>query len=104
MGGAQPLAVTMNGGVALCVEVDPTRIAAAPRDALPRRGRRLDLDDAIAPLRGRRKAERRALSVGLCANAADVRAARCSSWASTADIVTDQTSAHDPLSATCPPT
>ncbi len=37
MGGAQPLAVTMAGGVALCVEVDPRRIAAAPRDRIRRR-------------------------------------------------------------------
>ena len=41
MGGAQPLAITMNGGVALCVEVDPERIAPPARDPLPRRaGRR----------------------------------------------------------------
>src|SRR3982751_4510854 len=70
MGGAQPLAITMNGGVALCVEVDPQRI-----------DKRLEaryLDEAATPLHAatRRchdaKAERRALSVGLCGNAADV--------------------------------
>ena len=70
MGGAQPLAVTMNGGVALCVEVDRQRIE-----------RRLetryldeeaaDLEDAIARCEAA-KMEGRALSVGLCANAADV--------------------------------
>ena len=70
MGGAQPLAVTMNGGVALCVEVDPQRIR-----------RRLEtryLDEQVDDLAGAisrceaAKAERRPLSVGLCANAADV--------------------------------
>ena len=48
MGGAQPLAATMAGAAILCIEVDPTRIAAPARDALPRRGRRL--------ARGRRRA------------------------------------------------
>ncbi|HSJ18616.1 MAG TPA: urocanate hydratase [Solirubrobacterales bacterium] len=99
MGGAQPLAVTMNGGVALCVEVDPGRIR-----------RRLDtgfldeeaddLEDAVARCT-RAKAERRALSVGLCANAADVLPA-LRSMGFEADIVTDQTSAHDPLSGYVP--
>src|SRR5436190_17816370 len=69
MGGAQPLAITMNDGVALCVEVDPNRIR-----------RRLEtgyldeqaegLDDAVARCQAA-KGERRALSVGLRANAAD---------------------------------
>ncbi len=94
MGGAQPLAVTMNEGVALCVEVDPERIE-----------RRLetryldeqadDLDDAIARCEAR-QGERRALSVGLCANAADVLPELLRRGFD-ADIVTDQTSAHDPL-------
>jgi urocanate hydratase len=99
MGGSQPLAVTMNGGVALCVEVDPERI-----------GRRLatgfldeaadDLDDAVARC-VRAKAERRALSVGLCANAADVLPA-LQAGRFDADVVTDQTSAHDPLNGYVP--
>jgi urocanate hydratase len=94
MGGAQPLAVTMNGGVALCVEVERERIE-----------RRLhtryldeiadDLDDAVARCMAA-KAERRALSVGLQANAADVLP-QLLSMGFEADIVTDQTSAHDPL-------
>jgi urocanate hydratase len=99
MGGAQPLAVTMNGGVALCVEVDPERIR-----------RRLeggfldeeadDLEDAVARCL-RAKAERRALGVGLCANAADVLPAlRAAGFE--ADVVTDQTSAHDPLDGYVP--
>ena len=94
MGGAQPLAVTMNEGVALCVEIDPERIE-----------RRLetryldeqadDLDDAVARCE-RAKADRRGLSVGLCANAADVLPELLQRGFA-ADIVTDQTSAHDPL-------
>ncbi len=73
MGGAQPLAVTMNGGVALCIEIDRPRDRAAAGDALPRRAggrpRRRH-----RPLPCARSAERRALSVGLVANAADVAA------------------------------
>ncbi len=94
MGGAQPLAVTMNDGVALCVEVDPDRIE-----------RRLetryldeqadDLDDAVARCE-RARSERRPLSVGLCANAADVLPELLERGFE-ADVVTDQTSAHDPL-------
>lgn len=95
MGGAQPLAVTMNDGVALCVDVDAWRV-----------NRRVetryldevadDLDDAIARCR-KAKAEKRALSVGLVANAADVFP-KLLQMGFEADIVTDQTSAHDPLS------
>jgi urocanate hydratase len=99
MGGAQPLAVTMNEGVALCVEVDPERIR-----------RRLftryldeeadDLDDAVARCE-LAAAERRALSVGLRGNAAEVLPAlRERGFA--AEIVTDQTSAHDPLNGYIP--
>ena len=95
MGGAQPLAVTMNDGVALCIDVDGHRIE-----------RRLetryldevadDLDDAIDRC-DQAKAERRGVSVGLRANAADVLP-RLLELGFDADIVTDQTSAHDPLS------
>jgi urocanate hydratase len=99
MGGAQPLAVTINGGVALCIDIDPHRLQ-----------RRLDtryldavadsLDDAIARAIAARDAKE-AISIGLCANAA---------WALgelfargfPADIVTDQTSAHDPLGGYVP--
>ena len=95
MGGAQPLAVTMNGGVALCVEVDGHRIHRRLET------RYLDevadsLDDAIARC-GAAKAEGRAVSVGLLGNAADVLP-RLLDLGFDADIVTDQTSAHDPLS------
>jgi urocanate hydratase len=95
MGGAQPLAVTMNDGVALCVEVDPWRAQRRVET------RYLDVvaDDyahAIA-LCSAAKAERRALSVGLVGNAAQVLP-RLLADSFDADIVTDQTSAHDPLS------
>ena len=94
MGGAQPLAVTMNDGVALCIEVDPERI----RRRLETRyldEQADDLDDAIARCEAA-KAERRALSVGLCGNAAEV-VPELLRRGFEADVVTDQTSAHDPL-------
>ena len=99
MGGAQPLAVTMNGGVALCVEVDPSRIERRLET------RYLDtsagsLDEALA-LADDALRERRPLSIGLLGNAADVypemvRRGRVP------DMVTDQTSAHDPLNGYVP--
>jgi urocanate hydratase len=99
MGGAQPLAVTMNGGVALCVEVDPARIEKRIEtrylDEVA-----ADLDDAVARCRAA-KAERRAVSIGLCANAADVLT-RLFRSGFEADVVTDQTSAHDPLNGYVP--
>ena len=99
MGGAQPLAVTMNDGVVLCVEVDPHRIQRRLET------RYLDeqasgLEDAIARCRAA-AAERRALSVGLEGNAAEVFSALLESGFE-ADIVTDQTSAHDPLGGYVP--
>jgi urocanate hydratase len=95
MGGAQPLAVTMNDGVALCIDVDAWRVNRRVET------RYLDevadsLEDAIARCRAA-KAERRGLSVGLVANAADVFP-KLLQMGFDADIVTDQTSAHDPLS------
>jgi urocanate hydratase len=99
MGGAQPLAITMNDGVALCVEVDQHRIERRLET------RYLDeqadsLEDAVARSRAARDA-RRPLSVGLCANAADVLPELLGSGFE-ADIVTDQTSAHDPLNGYVP--
>jgi len=99
MGGAQPLAITMNDGVALCVEVDPHRISRRLET------RYLDeeassLDDAIERCRAAAR-DRRALSVGLCANAADVIPELLRAGFE-ADIVTDQTSAHDPLNGYVP--
>ena len=101
MGGAQPLAVTLNGGVALCVEVDQAAIERRLRtrylDELAD-----DLDDAVARCLAA-KSDRRALSVGLRANAADVLPALLDAGFP-ADIVTDQTSAHDPLNGYVPNT
>jgi urocanate hydratase len=99
MGGAQPLAITMNGGVALCVEVDPERIRRRLETGyLDQQAN--DLEDAVARCMSA-KAERRALSVGLCANAADVLPA-LQAMGFEADVVTDQTSAHDPLNGYVP--
>ena len=94
MGGAQPLAVTMNGGVAICVDCDQSRIS-----------RRIeygyldeqadDIGDAVRRAVAARN-ENKALSIGLLGNAADIFAELLTSGAPI-DIVTDQTSAHDPL-------
>jgi urocanate hydratase len=95
MGGAQPLAVTMNDGVALCVEVDPWRVQRRVET------RYLDVvaDDHshAVELCLAAKRDRRPLSVGLVGNAAQVLP-RLLAEGFEADIVTDQTSAHDPLS------
>ena len=94
MGGAQPLAVTMNGGVFLGVEVDPRRIARRLETRyLDEQAR--DLDDALARC-ARAAAERRPLSVGLEDNIARVLPELVRRGV-TPDLVTDQTSAHDPL-------
>lgn len=95
MGGAQPLAVTMNDGVCLCVDVDSTRLQ-----------RRVDhryldiwcsdLDEAIKLALDAKKA-RKALSIGVLGNAATIFAELLRRGVEI-DIVTDQTSAHDPLS------
>ena len=94
MGGAQPLAVTMNEGVALCVEVDGERAARRVETGY------LDVvadgyADALRRCTEARTA-RRPLSVGLVGNAADI-VPRLLADGVAADIVTDQTSAHDPL-------
>ncbi|CAN5433332.1 urocanate hydratase [soil metagenome] len=94
MGGAQPLSVTMNDGVALCIEVDPTRIQRRLETRYLDE-QATDLDDAIERCM-KAKAEKLGLSVGLCANAAEVIPALLERGFE-ADIVTDQTSAHDPL-------
>ncbi|MDT0319578.1 urocanate hydratase [Streptomyces millisiae] len=94
MGGAQPLAVTMNGGVALCVDCDPRAIARRIEHGY------LDvaadsLDEALT-LAERAARERRPLSVGVLGNAAEV-VPRLLAMGAPIDVVTDQTSAHDPL-------
>ncbi|MDQ3669445.1 MAG: urocanate hydratase [Actinomycetota bacterium] len=99
MGGAQPLAATMAGAAILCVEVDPQRIDRRIET------RYLDetadsLDDAVARVRDA-ASERRALSVGLLGNAAEVipeLVRRREHF----DLVTDQTAAHDPLNGYVP--
>jgi urocanate hydratase len=94
MGGAQPLAVTMNGGVALCVEVDRTRIERRIETGyLDERAGSLDdaLERCAAAI-----AEGRALSIGLLGNAAEVLPELVRRGVPV-DVVTDQTSAHDPL-------
>ncbi|GHD07863.1 urocanate hydratase [Zhihengliuella salsuginis] len=99
MGGAQPLAVTLNDGACLIVDVDETRLRR-------RVGKRYldevetDLDAAIAKV-NQAKAERRGWSVGYVGNAAEVFGEllrRHTAGELTIDVVTDQTSAHDPLS------
>src|SRR4051812_22416533 len=95
MGGAQPLAVTLNGGVCLVVDVDPARLARRVEhrylDEVAH-----DLDDAVARCEQARR-DRRALSVGLAGNCAAVLPELL--WRGVhVDVVTDQTSAHDPLS------
>ena len=95
MGGAQPLAVTMNEGVVLIVDVDATRLQRRVEhgylDEMTD-----DLDDAIARVLAAKEA-RTPLSVGLVGNAATVFPELLARGVAI-DIVTDQTSAHDPLS------
>ena len=99
MGGAQPLAVTMNGGVALCLDVDPARIA-----------KRLEtryLDESAPSLAAGLKRAREAaaqgiaLSIGVVGNAAEVLPQLLADGEQF-DVVTDQTSAHDPLNGYVP--
>jgi urocanate hydratase len=93
MGGAQPLAITMNGGVALCVECDPSRTARRiDHGFLDTKAD--DLDHALR-LAEEAKRERRPLSVGVTGNAAEVVPELLRRGAPI-DVVTDQTSAHDP--------
>jgi urocanate hydratase len=94
MGGAQPLAATMNGAAALVIEVDPRRIDR--RLATKYVDEATDsLDDALSRV-ARWRREGVARSVALCANAADVLPALLSRNV-VPDLLTDQTSAHDPL-------
>ncbi len=95
MGGAQPLAVTMNDGVALIVDVDPTRLARRVEHGYLDEYTD-DIDDAIARVLAAKEA-RIPLSVGLVGNTATVFPELLTRGVPF-DIVTDQTSAHDPLS------
>jgi urocanate hydratase len=99
MGGAQPLAVTMNDGVALCVEVDPSSIERRMKTGYLDR----ETDDVDQALRwaDEAKAARRAVSIGLEGNCAEVLPGLFArGWQP--DVVTDQTSAHDPLGGYVP--
>ncbi|GGT35218.1 urocanate hydratase [Streptomyces purpureus] len=95
MGGAQPLAVTMNDGVAICVDCDPR--------AIERRIEHRYLDvkadslEHALQLAVEARDARRPLSIGLLGNAAELLP-RMLAESAPIDIVTDQTSAHDPLS------
>jgi urocanate hydratase len=94
MGGAQPLAVTMNNGVALCIEVDRERILK--RLQFKYLDRMAESLDAALDLCNDAVRSGQALSVGLLGNAADVLPEMLKKGV-VADIVTDQTSAHDEL-------
>jgi urocanate hydratase len=95
MGGAQPLAVTMNGGVVICIECDQSRITRRIEFGYLDE-QAADVDDAIRKATAARD-QNRPLSIGLLGNAADILPQLLKSNAPI-DIVTDQTSAHDPLS------
>jgi urocanate hydratase len=99
MGAAQPLAITMLGGAALCVEVDLQRIERRIETGYLDE-RAADLDDALRRLDAARS-ERRGLSIGLAGNAAEVLP-ELARRAVQIDVVTDQTSAHDPLNGYIP--
>ena len=99
MGGAQPLAVTMNDGVAICIDCDESRIERRIEHRYCD-VRADDLDHAIA-LATEAKAAKKPLSIALLGNAAELFPAlleRHRAGDIAIDIVTDQTSAHDPLS------
>jgi urocanate hydratase len=99
MGGAQPLAVTLNDGVVLAIDVDRTRIERRVEtrycDTVTE-----DMDDALTLCEAARR-EGRALSVGLVGNCAEVLPELVRRGV-TVDVVTDQTSAHDPLNGYVP--
>jgi urocanate hydratase len=99
MGGAQPLAVTMNGGVALIIEID--------REKIERRIRTKYCDVLASNLKeafqmaANAKAEKKPLSIAVYGNAADILPEIVDSGF-TPDVLTDQTSAHDPLNGYIP--
>jgi urocanate hydratase len=99
MGGAQPLAVTMNGGVALCVEVDPSRIERRIKTRYLDRETD-DLDEAVGWAEEARAAGE-AVSIGLLGNCAETHP-ELLRRGFRPDVVTDQTSAHDPLGGYVP--
>ena len=100
MGGAQPLAATMNEGVLLAVEVDRAAHRAAARDALPRRVARDRRRGARARARGARRRAGRSRSA--CSATPPTSCPSSSRRGVVPDLVTDQTSAHDPLNGYVP--
>jgi len=94
MGGAQPLAVTMNDGVAICIECDPSRIERRIEHRYL--DVRADSLDHAVELAVEARDARRPLSIGVLGNAAELLPALLERQAPI-DVVTDQTSAHDPL-------
>jgi urocanate hydratase len=99
MGGAQPLAATLNGAVFLGIDVDPTRIERRVRTGYCDR-LALDLDEALRICEDARE-QKRALSVGLVGNCAEVLPELVRRGIHV-DALTDQTSAHDPLNGYVP--
>ena len=99
MGGAQPLAVTMNGGVALCVDIDPARIERRIKTRYLDR----ESDDLEEALRwvDEARSGREAVSIGLVGNCAEVLPELLARGFAP-ELVTDQTSAHDPLGGYVP--
>ena len=99
MGGAQPLAVTMNGGVCIAVEIDPQRITRRVEqkycDTIA-----YDLENAVEQAREAQQ-KGKPISIGLLGNAADIFPAFLE-WGVIPDLVTDQTSAHDLLQGYVP--
>ncbi len=94
MGGAQPLAVTMNGGVVICIDCDPSRISRRIEHGyLDEQAN--DVDDAVRRAVAAAQASR-PLSIGLLGNAADL-VPQLLRMSAPISVVTDQTSAHDPL-------
>jgi urocanate hydratase len=100
MGGAQPLAVKLAGGVAICIEVDPHRIERRLEtrylDEVAR-----SLEEAINRAESARR-EKRAVSIGLLGNAAEI-VPEMLRMGFIPELVTDQTSAHDPMWGYIPP-
>lgn len=99
MGGAQPLAITMNHGVAICVDVDETRVDKRI-DTKYCDVKTADLDEALK-LAEEAKERGEGLSIGLVGNAVDIHQAILEKGFKI-DIITDQTSAHDPLNGYVP--
>ena len=100
MGGAQPLAVKLAGGVSICVEIDASRIERRLETRYLDKATR-SLDEAIAWAQAAKR-NREAVSIGLLGNAAEVLP-KMVATGFIPDLVTDQTSSHDPMWGYLPP-